>query len=78
MEPTITHDSLYSSKVERDIAEPRLRKIYEKTLGRANGIKEIFNIVPTIDYPKNAFFYRPCLEWLHSKGIYFKNEVKEN
>lgn len=50
----------------------------EESLERADGIKEIFNIVPRIDYPKNAFFYRPCLEWLHSQGIYFKNEVKND
>lgn len=44
MEPVITHDSLYFSKAGRDIAEPRLRKIYEKTLGRRGkkNEKEIF------------------------------------
>ena len=52
-------------------------KVCDGALERSEGIMEILALVHTIDLPKNAFFFRPCLDWLHSKGIYFKNEVKE-
>ena len=51
-------------------------KVFDGALERSNGIMDILALVHTIDLPKNAFFFRPCLDWLHSKGIYFKNEVK--
>lgn len=49
-------------------------KICDGALERSAGIREILMLVQDIDLPKNAFFFRPCLEWLHKNGIYFRNE----
>ena len=57
-----------------DRVEPTIN---DKDLEFADGIQKILKKIPTIQVPKGGMFFRPCLDWLHSKGIYFKNEVKE-
>ena len=52
-------------------------KVCDGVLERSEGIREILALVQNIDLPKNAFFFRPCLDWLHKIGIYFRNEVRK-
>lgn len=40
-------------------------------------ITNIMEKIPCINMPNGAMFFQPCLEWLHNKGIYFKNERKK-
>lgn len=49
----------------------------EKSVGDGVLIRGLMAKIQEIELPKNAFFFKTCLDWLHSKGIYFKNEVKE-
>lgn len=39
-------------------------------------ITNIMEKIPCINMPNGAMFFQPCLEWLHNKGVYFKNERK--
>lgn len=57
-----------------DRVEPTIN---DKDLEFADGIQKILEKIPTIQFPKGGMFFKPCLDWLHNKGIYFKNEVKE-
>lgn len=37
-------------------------------------IIDIMEKINRINMPNGAMFFQPCLEWLHKKGVYFKNE----
>lgn len=53
--------------------------VKKSQLDRTTYIKGIMEEIKDIKLPNSAyFFFRPCLEWLHSQGIYFKNEVKND